>query len=108
MKVCVSWRNFKMTKCLYVQILALLFSNSAFAKARVDAPLKIAIIQSKSEELKTLNKEFKEGVIIAMEQAAKAIPKLAKLVKVHEITLEKTSNNYKKPLKELLLATALM
>ena len=51
----------------------------------VDAPLKIAIIQSKSDELKTLNKEFKEGVIIAMEQAAKAIPKLAKLIKVQEI-----------------------
>ena len=50
-----------MTKCLYVQILALLFSNSAFAKARVDAPLKIAIIQSKSEGAKTLNKEFKRG-----------------------------------------------
>ena len=74
-----------MIKWFSVPILMLSLSSLASAKARVDAPLKIAIIQSKSDELKTLNKEFKEGVIIAMEQAAKAIPKLAKLIKVQEI-----------------------
>ena len=54
-------------------VVSLCISSPSIAAARVDAPLKIAIVQSKSKELKPLNKEFKEGVIIAMEQVAKAI-----------------------------------
>ena len=79
------------------------FQGFDFAKARVDAPLKIAIVQSKSKELKPLNKEFKEGVIIAMEQAAKAIPKLSKFVTVHEINSGKTVKQLQNATKRAIL-----
>ena len=84
-------------------VVSLCISSPSIAAARVDAPLKIAIVQSKSKELKPLNKEFKEGVIIAMEQAAKAIPKLSKLITVHEINSGTTVKQLQNATKRAIL-----
>ena len=85
--------------------LFLFLANSGYvaAKARVDAPLKISIVQSKSKELKQFNTEFKEGVIIAIEQAAKAIPKLSKLVSVQEIDSGSTLKQLQSATKRAIL-----